>query len=448
MDLRKRLIKFLLIFLSFISLNINASELKIGISAVDITPEKGVPLAGYGGRPRRLKYLYDWSNQYPHATYLTPSKGVLDPIRVKTVVLSKNNKKLVFISLDLIGVTSKMIDHILEELKEYNISAHNLIVGATHTHSGPGTLTNNSIMELLAVDKFNEKNYKDFLKKVKKSVTLALNKMEKGKIFYSTFQAHNIQKNRRSHKRKIDKESKILWFKNNKNKILGAIINFAIHGTSLSAHNFKFSSDIPGALERELESKINLINATDNSKSTVLFFNGAVGDIAPREGGFNQMLQISKEWGTQAIKALKNIKEVKPEWTSVKKNIKMNPAIVNLVKCLKKKSFGYALLKLVKLNIQNKLPKQAPLQYVKLGDLTFLTWPGEPNASLGLQLKKLAIDKGHKNPFLLSLTNDHLFYFSNEKEFSQESPESCMSVYGSKGSKKIIDFYTHYLSNH
>ena len=36
--------------------------------------------------------------------------------------------------------------------------------------------------------------------------------------------------------------------------ILGGFVNFAIHGIALDSDNLLFSSDIPGGIERELES--------------------------------------------------------------------------------------------------------------------------------------------------------------------------------------------------
>src|SRR5262245_44308612 len=83
----------------------SGSDLLVSIAVNDVTPPIGVPLAGYGGGDRRASH-WDFRNHYPYSFFMTPSKGILDPIRAKTVVLSKAGKMLIFVSLDTIAVTS------------------------------------------------------------------------------------------------------------------------------------------------------------------------------------------------------------------------------------------------------------------------------------------------------------------------------------------------------
>jgi len=92
--------------------------LQVGISRQIITPERGVSLAGYFN-PR-------------------PNTGVLDDIHVKVVLFKKDSVVTGLVSFELVFVPLRLVDNIKSKLKAkaYDF-ADNLIMAATHTHTGP-----------------------------------------------------------------------------------------------------------------------------------------------------------------------------------------------------------------------------------------------------------------------------------------------------------------------
>ena len=92
--------------------------LQVGISRQIITPERGVSLAGYFN-PR-------------------PNTGVLDDLHVKVVLFKKDSVVTGLVSFELVSTTLRLVDNVKAKLKAKGCDfADNLIMAATHTHTGP-----------------------------------------------------------------------------------------------------------------------------------------------------------------------------------------------------------------------------------------------------------------------------------------------------------------------
>ncbi len=93
-------------------------EFKVGFSRCDITPPIGAGLVGYLGK--------------------RPSTGVLDPLLASVLAVSDEDKTLLIVSLDTIGVDQVATARIKEVLRERTgIPADRVFLHATHIHTGP-----------------------------------------------------------------------------------------------------------------------------------------------------------------------------------------------------------------------------------------------------------------------------------------------------------------------
>lgn len=100
---------------------------KAGIAIADITPPVGIDLAGYAAREQG-------------------SSRVHDNLYVKALVLDEGNRNLVILTCDLLGVDSGDVQYIRGRIEEkIGINSQNIMVAASHTHSGPATLHTNGI---------------------------------------------------------------------------------------------------------------------------------------------------------------------------------------------------------------------------------------------------------------------------------------------------------------
>jgi len=420
--------------------------LRVGVASVDVTPEIGVPLGGFGGGDRRLK-MSKWG-KYKYATYLAPSTGVRDPIRSKAMVLEKDGKRLLFVSLDVVGVTSKFLKDLHRRFKALGFKTGEVVVSATHTHSGPGTLSNEWIWQLIAMDRYQPVIYNRFADGVVESVVKAVHALEPADLYATDFLAKDLQKNRRIQDGDFDPEARLLmaW---GGGRWLGGIVNFAVHGTALGTGNHKFSADMPGGIERGMETELARLNgdATDESP-TVLFINGAEGDVSPAHGGETGIEESGAEFSRQALAAFSTGKWVRPEWKIRQSEVNLGGGRLNALACMSGKSRKFISRHLY-VPLGNALAPVAGLMQIDLGGTTpndlparpqirMMSWPGEPTTAVGRALKAIAAADQIPSKWVLGLTNGHMAYFTTPEEFRAGGYEACMSLYGKNGSVKVL----------
>lgn len=434
--------KTFITLLTFLSLSLYAQEeqLLIGISGRDLKPKIGIPLAGYGNTDRRLNDFFDWRFRYSEASLFKPSEGYHSPIRSKVMVLKKGSKNLVFISLDMIGTEDRFIKSLAKNLSIYGIDEKDIIVSATHTHGGPGTLSKRLPLMAIAVDFYRNKNYHDILSKVTNSVEVAISKMRPAVLFKTKAVINGVQSNkwRRKNEEHYDKNASFLMAKDaGTNEWLGGLVNFSIHGGTMPESIMLYSSDVNGAIESELEQYFAAQNGF-SLEPTLLFMNGAEGDVGASVGRSVENVDlIGKKFIEEAIPQLTNERwsKVAPEFSSVKKKIYIGQPLIPL-NC--QEGFLKKLPDWAKLNISFLLPTYSYISQVKVGDILYLSWPGEASTQLGYNLQAVARQKGATDPIILGLTNDYMTYFTTESEYIEKAYDSCSSIYGWKGGKRII----------
>ena len=414
------------------------AELYAGMASVDVTPVVGVPLAGYGGGERRFFDVFNW---YPYATVLSPSVGKRDPIRAKVLVLKKNNgQRLLFIGIDTVGVTKKFRDDFMSRISDFGFANENVFISATHTHSGPGTMGHNAFWALIAVDFYQEEIYQTFLQDMRIAVRRALASMEPAELYATSFEARGLQKNRRDKPGHFDAQANILLVRSKRHRWQGALVNLAMHGTSMSRHNLKYSADVLGEIERRFEKKLKQKNG-DDSDVTVIFINGAEGDVAPIHSGEKAMEAIGEAFAKQAIKAVPAAYRVESDWSVRVSEIELGQPGLNIRGCVSVNILRPLIYRKLRLRLSSFLPQKTSLWFLKLGNQYMMSWPGEPTASLGLAVKNIALAHGASQAWLMGLTNDYLSYFTTREEFGAGTYESCASFYGEEGGQLIVDRY-------
>lgn len=92
---------------------------KIGLAQEIITPPVGVGLAGYMNK--------------------RPNVGMYDDLQIKTMIIESNGTKCGFMTFDLCSITAELFEDLEKRIVEkFGKEIHdNLIISATHTHTGP-----------------------------------------------------------------------------------------------------------------------------------------------------------------------------------------------------------------------------------------------------------------------------------------------------------------------
>src|SRR3954447_21169185 len=100
-----------------------ADTLRAGAGRADITPDTGHYLGGWTRADRT-------------------AKGAQTRLYARTIVLQKGNQKVALVSVDLFMIPGGLVKQIGDSLAARGFSEQNILVSASHTHSGPGGYAN------------------------------------------------------------------------------------------------------------------------------------------------------------------------------------------------------------------------------------------------------------------------------------------------------------------
>jgi hypothetical protein len=223
-----------------------ATELRAGLSRIDITPSQPVRMAGYESRKE-------------------PSQGVHDPLGARALVLEKDGQHIALVSIDNLGFYSGTAEPLRQAILEAcQLKPSELFLCAIHTHSAPALS--------LDADKAGPANVeytKSLQGKLVEVVRSALNRLEPIQTSVS-FGSSPVGVNRREVVRESAEKSKIVLGRNpwklmdrevqvlkltrsGQKDLAGALFVYATHSTSLGPKNYLISGDIHGIAEQLLE---------------------------------------------------------------------------------------------------------------------------------------------------------------------------------------------------
>ncbi len=100
-----------------------AGGLRAGVGKADVTPQTGYYLGGWTRADR-------------------VAGGQHTRLHSRALVLERDGRKVALVSLDLFMVPGGMVKHIGDQLAARGFSEQNILISASHTHSGPGGYAN------------------------------------------------------------------------------------------------------------------------------------------------------------------------------------------------------------------------------------------------------------------------------------------------------------------
>ncbi|MBY9010981.1 MAG: hypothetical protein KGD70_01260 [Candidatus Lokiarchaeota archaeon] len=256
----------------------------VAFDKISITPKDyiGKPMAGYARKD--------------------PCLGKLDDIHAYGVLITHDNKKsnLLLISVDILKLPFSIVEYIKNKLisKFKLLKSDAIIIHATHTHSSfdltgefyypGGTLA--FIKGVIFADNKNDDFIVWMTNRIERMVGTLFEDLEPCKIAWKKEKFNpDIVLNRRHPSRKTFPHLGIIAFKSiEKNELLGFLINYACHPTTLSYKNNKLSADFPGRI-------IQKIDDLTNSKIKSIYFNGPSGDLNPITTSGTNLEKINKD---------------------------------------------------------------------------------------------------------------------------------------------------------
>ncbi|MCK5800472.1 MAG: neutral/alkaline non-lysosomal ceramidase N-terminal domain-containing protein [Deltaproteobacteria bacterium] len=421
--------------------------LSAGAGSVDITPALGVPLGGFGGAPRRV---FDWVTIPAHlaaivgacydptpgdvAALFAPSTGKRDPLTAKALVLDNGRTKAAIVKVDAIGVSRKMRQDVEAVALSLGIPKENLIVAATHTHSGSGAVSNEMLWQIVAMDCFDPSTYATLLGGIVKALKQADAARRPAAFGVGSVDVLGVTRNRAG-QAKVDPELGLFKVVDaTTGDPIAALVNLAIHGTCFGSSNMKFSADVMGYIERDLEA--------DLGAGIAIFTNGAEGDVAPAHGGESGAVTIGAKVATASGTLWKTI-ATRPTLEiegSLALRAMPSPTVSG---CMPLFGDGKSLcdyLGPVQLPVATWLPQALPFGALRLGDVALATIPGELVTELGLKLKAKGKALGFKHTFVVGLANEHVGYIATKAMFQDgTSYEAQTTLYGENMGLLVLD---------
>lgn len=271
--------------------------LKCGFAQVDITPELGLEIPGYFN--------------------VRVADGVIDPLYARAFVADDGETVLAFVVMDIIHVSAKSTAMIRERAsKATGIPEGNIMVSATHIHTGSSTDRNNEVSHA------NEKNVIWTAQRTADAVIEAYNNRVEAKMGYSDCMEYSIAFNRRylmkdgtlktnpgvlnpnveKSASPIDPQVGVIRVDDTAGNPIGAVVNFSVHPDVVGGT--KYCADYIGELARTMKKVY-------GESFGVVYMNGCCGDINHVDvlGGTNlpkgqQHLKMGKILAGDAIAAL------------------------------------------------------------------------------------------------------------------------------------------------
>ncbi len=400
------------------SLRQNSSVLQAGFAQIDITP-------------RTL----------PAKTYWNVTEKVYDPLYARAAVFQGTGGTIALLSLDIVIIEREYVAKIRERVSaQCGIPAQAIMVCATHNHACPAVVErpwsakDNAYLEML-------------VEWGAQAITEAQSCMVPVEIGTDSCHESRISFNRRFVLRNgtvisqpsfnivdndvlfaeaiIDPEVGVLCVRDNNQKIVGILVNFACHPTHLMGEGL--SAGFPGAL-------CDRIRQAYGEHVVTLFLNGSCGNVIHNNYADpthkqdkesvgsclaeNVMRVINRlDFHTDArVSASSSTVKIRyREIEGLEHNLN-NLQTYNVFPALIQRGwYSWSLDKLKAMHAQSD-HENAELQVFKIGDTVLGAIPAEYFAQDGLRIKE---QSPFRNTFVVTLANGWLGYIPNRESFAR-----------------------------
>jgi len=422
-----------------------------GVAAVDITPPVGYRMSGY--------------------FYERLSTGVADPLRAKALVLRQGGERIALVFCDLIGVPATVSGPARRLASEKTgIPAANILVAATHTHTGPlydGVLRQRFHDEAVSRHGRDPQEAVDYpaelISKIVQAVVQADAAARPARLAAGAAEQPGLAFNRRFHMKDgsvrfnpgplnpdivrpagpVDTEVSIVLVRGaDGGPPAAALVNFALHLDTTGGT--LYSADYPYHMEQALRESL-------GRDLVLLFATGTCGDINHIDVTKKQRPKpdaIGRTLAETAAAAAPGLKPVAPPALAARSRTVRVPlqrcTPEQLVKaCSDIFKVGTRQLpfleeveacKILALDAET-IPLE--VQVFRLGrDVAVVGLPGEVFVELGLAIKQAS-------PFavtlVVELSSENPAYVPTRKAFAEGSYETVNSIIAPGGGEKLVE---------
>ncbi len=410
---------------------------RIGFSQITITPPIGTSLSGFN--------------------YERPSEGVHDELFARTLIIDFEGELFCLVQMDLIGIDENFAEKIFDRIKDLGIKKDNLIVCATHTHSGPkGIFYKKDILDEETFGVYDDKLVSDYVKRTEQCITSAfesMSRLERLEVGNSYVQGIGSERHVN-----IEGDNRLFvmkFIREDGKKVL--LYNFSCHPTVLHQENLLISADLPYGVLKYL----------DDSYDMVIFTNGSAGDISTRFTRDGTAFEEVDRLGSKLGEAIENVIK-RPIYTgdinkfktkryrlsldfreipsveeanrrhleAIKKveeakTANLSPSEMRVIESLSEGTWRD--LKVAK-TIEKRDHLELEINIFKINDWNFVTVPGEIFSSLSKPIRESG------NNVILGYANGYNLYFPDENAWDKNYYEASSSYIKKGEGEKLVSF--------
>jgi hypothetical protein len=432
-----------------------ASPVRIGVSRVRIPLALGIGMPGFfqlnpsgGGTKSPYTGTYPATRKiYTHPTF-------------HVVAVQNATDTVVMLRTDTIGLTQELRGATVARIIEMGGPdlSDELIMAATHTHTGPGRLVDNELWAAIT-DSFSPRFFERAVQAMADAVLKALDDLAPGSFGYTFLNTNALHKDRRCQNADLlDGTLPLLRFDDALGKPKAIVAMYAVHGTSMSAGLNTLSRDFHGAMELKLEERF-------SNPVTVLFFNSWSGDVGDKLGEVDDDLGVLDVYNgmeaagnTFADLVMGEIESIEMhEMIGIRSRMARVPLNLEVlgyepgefdweygaVYCgfgADTECFGgmtpdpYLLtINCVPFPESDPAPQDTVVGFFELGELVIATMAGEPLTEIGLRIVNDIRQKtGRLDVALLGYAQDYIGYNLSETDWFYGDYETSGALWGPK----------------
>ncbi len=355
-----------------------------GIALRDVTPEKLLPVSGGVGASQ-------------------PVTKKIGRLTVRALVLEQNKTRVAICSTDFLGFPGVLCQKVCAQVPK--VPAENILIGATHNHSGPDCYgfpdeNGRTSCDMTYLDSVCDK--------LAAAINEAIDNLQPATIKIATGRAEGKIAYNAYAERLYDPRCHVLQVLDTTGKPIATLVNYACHPEVIGPDQGILCPDFVGPLYDRIESQ---------GGGTGIFMNGALGGMVtadcrgPDDRDIQTWDQCIRIGSLLADQALGIVAE-----TPIQKNPKLIVAGTTVTFPVENEMLR-AVVEMSPLGFELGPDStiRTRINVVNLGNAQMLTIPGEALPNIGYYLKR---NMHGQHNFLFGLTNDAFGYILTQVDFN------------------------------
>lgn len=388
-----------------------------------------------------VTFLVDLETQLGgYADRTGPSTGTHDDLELSAMMLSSSDMALYLVTADVVAVDQELV---AEVATQAGIQADRLLIGASHTHSGPlGVVARLHPAGPVTLEPALRKRFVDAIVKV---IAASRENLAPRTLAFGEGEVVGAWSSRNDPRQSVDSRLRSLVVQESDGTLAGLVLLIPCHPTVLGSWNREVSADLHGSIRRSIRQQFGTIG-------TILTLTGAAGDVSTRfmrrESSFAESDRLGVLVGSAVEGLFTNLQTITPGLKAQTVNIHLpvrptdTIAIENTLReaqaawqatlanpTASKGERRLTFTRLQGAELQQQLSHVEdqcwPMSVWHLGEqLRLVTIPGELFSSLGMAIEHKA---GLPETWVVGYVNGYAGYLVDNAAHAQETYEALAS---------------------